>query len=1044
MALDDAFLKHHGGLEKNSLDRVLQQHNNDELTDLHAFTCSSYYDYNLFNKFTQAHKQQFSVMSTNIQSINAKIDELKAFVTEMEQMNFQFDAICLQETWLDDTQDTSLIQLDNYTCITQSKSSSSKGGLLIYLNNNYRYKTITTPNHSTDWENQIIKITGGILHNKSLMLGNIYRPPNDLNYKYEQFTNEFSELQSSLENINSDIVLAGDFNLDLLKINARTSFSNFLDTVISHSFYPQITLPTRLSERNGTLIDNFYCKLSPSCNPTSGILIKKFSDHQPYVTFLHSTRKNTPTPRYIQSTTHTEEAYTNLASELNKTDTWGNLNKNPTADPNLNYNVFIEILQSAKEKHLPSKLIRFKKYKHKKSTWITMGILKSIKFRDKLYMTLKMSEPDTQDYAHKLTNLRTYNRILKCCIRTAKKLHYEHLFHKYKQDIKQTWCTINSILNKSRKTQDLPDSFHGNNDTNITEKSEIANSFNTFFTQVGPKLANNIDIPLGKSHSDYLTKPSNSTFNFQNIEETDIIQIIDNLPNKTSRGNDDLSYQFIKRIKISLTKPLSIIINQILNSGIFPEKLKIAKVIPIHKKDDNKLFNNYRPISLLPVMSKIVEKCIYKQLYDYFQKNNMFYAHQYGFRTGHCTEYAALEIIDRVTTQLDINNIPLNIFLDLSKAFDSLDHAILLYKLKYYGVTGTPLQLIKSYLTDRNQFVQIDNTQSSILHLKTGVPQGSILGPLLFLIYINDFPCASTYFSFIMYADDTTLSSTLPNIKNSRDQIIAEQLINTELNKIDVWLRCNKLSLNISKTKYMLYSMPQKQTQHLSIKLGTTSIDQVYHFNFLGIVINSNLKWENHVNNISYKCTRVIGILNKLKKVLPTRIKLLLYNTLILPHLTYGINSWGFNCSRIKKLQKKAVRVIYNSKYNAHTSNIFKQLNLLKIGDILTIEQMKFYHKYTHNKLPQYLQDIPIRINMNLHTHNTRQANEIHILRIHHEFARRLIRNSIPYTINNLPEQVTSKIRTHSQTGFITYAKHYFIQSYQETCTRLNCFVCSE
>ena len=480
MGLDDAFLKHYGGLEKNSLDRVLQQHNNDESTDLHTFTCSSYYDYNLFNKLTQAHKQQFSVMSTNIQSINAKIDQLKAFVIEMEQMNFQFDAICLQETWLDDTQDTSLIQLDNYTCITQSKSSSSKGGLLIYLNNNYRYKTITTPYHSTDLENQIIKIMGGILHNKSLMLGNIYRPPNDLNYKYEQFTNEFRELQSSLENIHSDIVLAGDFNLDLLKINARTSFSNFLDTVISHSFYPQITLPTRLSERNGTLIDNFYCKLSPNCNPTSGILIKKFPDHQPYVTFLHSKPKNTPTQRYIHSTTHKEEAYTNLASELNKTDTWSNLNKNPTADPNLSYNVSIEILQSAKEKHLPSKLIRLKKYKHKISTWITMGILKSIKCRDKLYMTLKMPEPDTQEYAHKLTNLRTYNIILKCCIRTAKKLHNEQLFHKYKQDIKQFWCTINSILNKSRKTQDLLDSFHGNNDTNITEKSEIAISFNIF------------------------------------------------------------------------------------------------------------------------------------------------------------------------------------------------------------------------------------------------------------------------------------------------------------------------------------------------------------------------------------------------------------------------------------------------------------------------------------------------------------------------------------------------------------------------------------
>ena len=189
MTLDSAFLKHHGGLEKNSLDRILQQHSNEESIDLHTFTSSSYYDHNLFNKLTQAHKQQFSIMSSNIQSINAKIDELKAFVIEMEQLNFQFDAICLQETWLDDTQDTSLIQLDNYTCITQSKSSSSKGGLLIYINNKYRYKTIVTPNHSTDWENQLIKITGGILHNKSLLLGNIYRPPNDLNYKYEQFTN---------------------------------------------------------------------------------------------------------------------------------------------------------------------------------------------------------------------------------------------------------------------------------------------------------------------------------------------------------------------------------------------------------------------------------------------------------------------------------------------------------------------------------------------------------------------------------------------------------------------------------------------------------------------------------------------------------------------------------------------------------------------------------------------------------------------------------------------------------------------------------------
>ena len=227
-----------------------------------------------------------------------------------------------------------------------------------------------------------------------------------------------------------------------------------------------------------------------------------------------------------------------------------------------------------------------------------------------------------------------------------------------------------------------------------------------FFTQVGTKLANNIDIPQGKSYSDYLTEPSKSIFNFRNIEETDIMQIIDNLPNKTSRGYDDLSNQLIKRIKTSLTKPLSIIINHILNSGIFPEKLKIAKVIPIYKKDDNKLFNNYRPISLLPVISKIVEKCMYKQLYHYFQQNNMFSANQYGFRTGHCTEYAALEIIDRVTTQLDNKDIPLNIFLYLSKAFDSLDYAILLNKLKYYGVIAVKLLTLHPLTSSRRPLLR--------------------------------------------------------------------------------------------------------------------------------------------------------------------------------------------------------------------------------------------------------------------------------------------------------------------------------------------------
>ena len=925
----------------------------------HVESCD-YHDEDTFKCLTKDSKDdEFSLLHLNIRSILNKFDDLKAYLNSLE---YNFSVIGLSETWLNQNNCTDF-PLPCYHYIGKVRNNKHGGGVGLYVNCSYQFRERDDLAVNIDdiIESQFIELT---TKPKNTLVGIIYRPPNS---KIDQFIECLTEMLQKLDLQNKKCYLMGDFNLDLLKIDENQYTKDFINQMFSSTFYPLISKPTRITNISATLIDNIFVNDLEECH-RCGILYTDLSDHLPVFQITFSLKKGNDTHCDIKYRLMNKNTVDRLCKDL-KNEDWNDIYDK--TDPQEAYNYFYGKLFKLYEKNIP--LIKTKNkgnIDNQKIPWVTKGILKSRKTKNKLYKKF-IKNPNERNESIYKTYRNKFNKIKKA----AKKHYYNKEFNEHKGNLRYSWKLIKEVINKNKVKMELSDHFKVN-ETMTSDPVEISNKFNEYFINVGPKLAERIQ-NNNVNFTTFLGERSVNSIFLDAVTEKEVEIEISNLSGNKSCGHDEIPPKLVKEISKQIVKPLTHIYNQSLLTGVIPNELKIALVTPVFKANSKEEFSNYRPISVLPCFSKILEKIMYKRVMKYLDMHSMLFQSQYGFRKKHSTNLATIELVTKILQAIDNSEYTIGVFLDLAKAFDTVNHEILLKKLEHYGIRGIALEWFKNYLTNRKQIIKYKSEKSESLTIKCGVPQGSVLGPLLFLIYMNDISRSSEILSIILFADDTNLFFSHKNL------FTLKETMNRELSKIASWLSANKLSLNIKKTHFIIFkSRGKKSNQHVSIIINNQEIEQVKCTKFLGLYIDDEFTWKYHIDQVASKISKMTGILAKARHYLSLKTLQTIYDTMVYPYLTYCNIVWASTYpSRLKSLfmlQKKIVRIMTFAKYKENSKPLFLSLKILNIYELNIYLMALFMYSYFNENLPSYFNNY-FKLNEMIHSHNTRTASNIFI-----------------------------------------------------------------
>lgn len=881
----------------------------------------------------------------------------------------------LTETWIKSESEVIKLMLPNYTHYYNFRKNTRGGGVSIFVHESMKHSFIED---LCEQDNHFLWIH---LNKYCLDIGVIYKPERTNH-------NDFIETYTLQVQKRKRIILFGDFNYNLLKPDRYTK--NYIN----------VTTENGLQILNSTVAK--YCTRETSTTKsTLDHVCTNIKNHKFNLTVVETAMSDhkqlyLEVGKYIP-TSKKKIKYQGIDyKKLYSAVEHSILIKSSDTD----YQQLEELLKKAVQN---SSITKYKIQNSPRSDWINKDIIYDINRKNKLWHTHKQNPNDEVIKRQFLEARKEVGEQ----IQIMKSRYYYKAFKNCEGNSLKMWKLINILAINKIKTKSVP--LQLNTLTGpITDIAEICNCFNNYFVKVGVTLANQINMKLNSINLHTRTQTSSSRINSIELlqlsltSEDEISKIIENLKPNTSTGMDGINCKAIKCVKNLITSKLVANINQCLISGRFPDSLKIAKVSPIYKSGHKSDPENYRPISVLSTLSKIFEKVIYNRLDNYLKSINFLSSKQYGFRGKSNTLSATIDLITNLKNNIDNKRIALGVFIDLKKAFDTISHELLLLKLYNIGIRGKALEVFRSYLSDRYQVVKISGVESKPELITYGVPQGSILGPLLFLIYINDIHSLDLKGDITLYADDSSLfyfGNKIESIKNQAQD---------DLDRLYSWFQHNLLTVNIAKTKYIVFSAKNKKIEsYQPLTINMEPLTEVTTEKYLGLILDNRLTWKPHLEKLQSKLSSIMGTLRGTSRCFPKSVRYIIYNSMVKPHLDYLIEVWGSAAkTHLKSLQitqNKIIKQLFHYNYLTPTDKVYKETKLMTILQTYTYNTCMLVHKILNK-------DIHSKISFTkkgqILKRKTRQSNNIYLRPPRTSYGKKNILYEGAQMYNKLPSDI--------------------------------------